>query len=145
VKLYRAYREALFRGWPIVAILNDVPDNCQALLLAALRDNDRAVLVGEPTNNDGLVRSRFELPDGKDALTLLTGRLERAVKDRGWPVRPDHAVALEKEKRAAVLKWLADKQLPELPTGTDDRPPEDPQLARALTLLRQTLKDGGKR
>jgi C-terminal peptidase prc len=145
VKEYRADREALFRGWPMVALVNDLQDNCQALLLAALRDNDRAVLVGEPTNNDGLVRSRFELPDGKDALTVLTGRLERAAKDRGWPVRPDHAVALEKEKRAAVLKWLTGKQLPELPAGTDDRAPDDPQLDRALTELHRALKDGGKR
>jgi C-terminal peptidase prc len=145
VKEYRADREALFRGWPLVALVNDIPDNCQALMLAALRDNDRAVLVGEPTNNDGLVRSRFPLSDGKSALTLLTGRLERAVKDRGWPVRPDHAVALEKEKRAAVLKWLNDKQLPELPTGADDRPPEDPQLDRAVKALREALKDGEKR
>jgi C-terminal peptidase prc len=142
VREYRADREALFRGWPLVALTSDLRDNCQAACLAALRDNDRAVLVGEPTANDGLVRSRFPLPGGKDALTLLTGRLDRAKG--GWPLRPDHAVELDKEKRAAVLKWLTDKQLTELPAGTDDHRPVDPQLDRALTVLRQALKDGGK-
>jgi hypothetical protein len=35
--------------------------------------------------------------------------------------------------------------LPEPPTGADDRPPADPQLDRALTQLRRTLKDEVKR
>ena len=113
-------------------------------LLAALQDGGRAVLVGEPTANDAMVRTLFQLPDGKSAVSILTGRLERAVKDRGWPVRPDHAVASGKDQKAAVQKWLADKQLPELPAGTDDRPPEDPQLDRALAALRESLKGGGK-
>ena len=144
VSEYRADREALFRGWPIVALTNDISDNCQALLLAALQDNNRAVLVGEPTNNDGLVRSRFQLPDGKNTITVLTGRLVRAVKDRAWPVRPNHEVALDKDQRERVRKWLFEKELPELPAGTDDEPPEDPQLERTLKELRKTLKDGVK-
>ena len=64
------------------------------------------------------------------------------MKDRGWPVRPDHAVAPGKDQQAAVRKWLHDKHLPELPPGTDDRPPEDPQLDRGLALLREALKSG---
>jgi C-terminal peptidase prc len=145
VKEYRADREALFRGLPMVALINDIPDNCQALLLAALQDNDRAVLVGDPTNNDGLVRSRFTLPDGRNTVTVLTGRLQRANKDRSWPMRPDHAVSLDKDQRERVRKWLFDKELPELPAGTDDRPPEDPQLDGARKELHKILKDGGKR
>jgi carboxyl-terminal processing protease len=86
---YRADREALFRGWPVVALLNGMNDSCQSLLLAALQDKGRATLVGEPTNNDGLVRSLFPLPGGPNAVTIVTARLERAAKDRGWPVRPD--------------------------------------------------------
>jgi carboxyl-terminal processing protease len=141
---YRADREALFRGWPLAVLTNDIQDNCQALVLAALQDCGRAALVGEPTANDAMVRSLFQLPDGKSGVSIVTGRLERAAKDRGWPVRPDHAVAASKDQRAAVQKWLADKQLPELPAGTDDRPPEDPQIDRALTVLRESLKGGGK-
>ena len=143
VKEYRADREAVFRGWPLVAVVVDLIDNGQAACLAALRDNDRVVLVGEPTRNDGIVRSRFPLPDGAGAVTLMTGRVERAGKGR-WPLRPDHAVGLDKWQRDAVRKWIFDKQLTELPAGADDRPPADPQLDRAVELLRQTLKDGGK-
>jgi carboxyl-terminal processing protease len=141
---YRADREALFRGLPVAALLNGVNDSCQSLLLAALQDNGRATLVGEPTNNDGCVRSLFPLPGSTDAVTVVTGRLERAVKDRGWPVRPDHELTLDGKQRAAVRKWLGDKMLPEPPTGADDRPPADPQLDRALTLLRGKLRGEGK-
>jgi C-terminal peptidase prc len=140
---YRADREALFRGWPLVALMNDTPDNVQAMVLAALQDNGRAMLVGEPSRNDGLVRSMVHLPDGRGAITLLTGRLERAATGRGWPVRPDAAVALDKDRRATVEKWLLDKQYAELPPGADDRPPTDPQLDRALAVLRESLKAGG--
>jgi RNA polymerase sigma factor (sigma-70 family) len=36
VTQYRADREALFRGWPLVALMNDTLDNVPALVLAAL-------------------------------------------------------------------------------------------------------------
>jgi hypothetical protein len=66
--------------------------------------------------------------------------LERAAKTRNWPVRPDRTVELTKDQRAAVQKWLLDKELPELPPGTSDRPPPDPQLAAGLAMLRDALK-----
>lgn len=142
---YRADRESLFRGWPVVALANGTKDSCQSLLLAALRDNGRAVLVGEPTANDGLVRGLFPLPGGTSAVTVVIGRLERAAPGKAWPVRPDHGVTPSKDQQAAVQKWLTDKMLPELPAGTADQPPTDPQIDHALALLRKALQDEGKR
>jgi carboxyl-terminal processing protease len=140
---YRADREALFRGWPVAVIMNGIRDNGQTALLAALQDNGRATLVGEPTQNDGLVRSMVHLPDERGAVTVVTGRLERAVMGRGWPVRPDHPVALDQDRRTRVERWLLDKQLAEVPPGADDRLPFDPQLECALAVLRVSLKAGG--
>jgi C-terminal peptidase prc len=140
---YRADREALFRGWPLAVVMNDIRDNAQAALLAALQDNGRATLVGEPTQNDGLVRSMVHLPDERGAVTVVTGRLERAATGRGWPVRPDQTVTLDKDRRTTVEKWLLDKQRAEVPPGADERPPADPQLDRALALLRESLEAGG--
>ena len=81
----------------------------------------------------------YDLPDRSAALTLLSGRLERADTARGWPVRPDRPAALTRAERTAVYQWLRDKQLPELPSGTVDRPPDDPQLTDALAVLRDAL------
>jgi C-terminal processing protease CtpA/Prc len=139
-KEYRADRECLFRDWPMVVLVNGMPDNAQGAVLAALQDRRRAPLVGEPTRSDGAIRRAFPLPAGQGVITVLTGQLERADKKRGWPVRPDRVVELSKEQSSAVERWLQSKQLPVLPPGTDDRPPEDPQLAAAVAALRERLK-----
>jgi C-terminal peptidase prc len=136
----RADRECLFRGWPLAVLVNGITDNAQGAVLAALQDNHRATLVGEPTKGDGSVRKIFHLPGGQDGLTVLTGRLERAAPGRGWPVVPDRGIDLTKEQRSAVERWLGAKQLPEPPAGTDGRPPDDPQLAAAVALLRDAVK-----
>ena len=122
--------------------MNAVPDNAQGVVLAALQDNHRATLVGEPMRCDGAVRQLFPLPDHGGSVTVLTGRLERADKARGWPVLPDRVVGLTEAQHEAIQRWLRAKDLPELPPGTDDRPPDDPQLAAALAVLRDAL--GGK-
>ncbi|MBI1914879.1 MAG: hypothetical protein HYS12_09105 [Planctomycetes bacterium] len=136
-------RTRLFRGWPLAVLVNDIDDNAQGAVLAALQDNRRAVLVGEPTKADGAIRRNFHLPDQDGIITVLTGQLERADKVRGWPVRPDRAVELTKQQRAVVEKWLMAKELPVLPRGSDDRAPEDPQLASAVAVLRDGLKGVG--
>jgi C-terminal peptidase prc len=139
---YRADRECWFRNWPIVALQNgDIIDNAQAAVLAALQDNGRAVLVGEPTRNDGYVNRLFPLPEGLGGVALRIGRMERAAKGRGWPVQPDVLVPLNKTQQEALRKWFGLKDGMRLLAGEKDRP-GDPQLAKALELLRAALKTG---
>ena len=138
-------RDPLFRDWPIAVLVNDIEDNAQGAVLAALQDNRRAVLVGEPTKADGAIRRLFQLPNKDGNITVLTGQLERVDKARGWPVRPDRLVELSKDQRTAIEKWLMTKPLPVLPPGSDDRAPADPQFDAAVTVLRDALKAGQKR
>jgi C-terminal peptidase prc len=140
VKEYRASGDCLFRGLPLAVLVNGIRDGAQGAVLGALQDTHRAVLVGEPAKGDGSVRTLFTLPDQQGGVTLLTGRLERTDPSHHWPVQPDYLVPVTDAQRAAVQKWLKDKQVPELPAGADDRPPPDPQLAKALDLLREALK-----
>ncbi len=140
VKEYRADRECVFRDWPLVVLMNDIEDRSHGAVLAALQDNHRAVLVGVPTKVDGYGDRLVDLPDGQGVLRVRSFRIERPAAERGWPVRPDHEVRLDEAQRKAVQKWLADKELPELPSGTTDEPPEDPQLAKAVALLRAALQ-----
>ncbi len=140
-KAFHADRECLFRDWPLVVLTNEIRDNAQGMLLAALQDNRRAILVGEPTRNDGSIRTLVHLPEDQGALTVVNGRLERADRECGWPVQPDHTVPLTRDQRHALAKWQHEKDLPELPPGSDDRPPDDPQLARGLEVLRAALRN----
>ena len=109
-------------------------------MAAALQDNGRATLVGEPPSANGYVTSVIGLPDRMGAIGIHTGRLERAAKSRGWPVQPDHRVPSSKQQREALANWLHYKGFPELPAGVEDKPPEDPQLRRAIELLREQMQ-----
>jgi C-terminal peptidase prc len=141
VQVCRAGRECQFRGWPMAVLINDQVDATEGAVAAALQDNGRAVLVGEPTRNGGFVNTLVLLPDGEGALSIRTGRLERTAKDRSWPVRPDQVVPLTKEQREAVGKWLTAKTRLEKPGSAADKAPADPQLDKAVELLRAALKN----
>jgi C-terminal peptidase prc len=136
-----ADRDPLFRGWPLALLINDVGDNAMGAVLAALQDNRRAILVGEPNKADGTIRRIFQLPGDGGSITVPTGQLERPDKERGWPVLPDRVIELSKDQRAAVQKWLTAKQLPASPAGRDELAPEDPQLAAAVAMLRDALSN----
>jgi carboxyl-terminal processing protease len=158
VKECRADRECLFRGWPLAVLMDEVPSGlAPQAVAAALQDNGRAVLVGKQApamDSEGHVvaspavresasadvMSLVPLPDGQGAAVLRTGQVERGVRDRGWPVRPDHVVPLKDKGREALLEWSRRQNLSESPPGKDDRPPDDPQLARAVELLQAVLE-----
>jgi len=147
VQEFTADRDCLFRDWPVVALVDGTNDRGLSVLLAALQDNGRAVLVGEPTKGDGYGISAVPLPDGQGLLTVRSFRIERPDRKRGWPVRPDHEVRLNEGQRKAVQEWIRTKELAELPPGVSDAPPEDPQLRRAVDLLERELaakKSGAK-
>jgi C-terminal peptidase prc len=146
VKELRADRECLFRQWPMAILVSGETQSASyAGLAAALQDNGRAFVVGERTGADGYVSSFVNLPDGQGAIVVHTGRLERAVKGKGWPLQPDHIVKLTKAQREALGTWIRYKDHAEPPAGVDDRPPVDPQLARAVELLQAALRSEAAR
>lgn len=144
----KAAPDCVFRDWPIAVLINGKTGRMgPSLLAAALKDNGRAILVGEAVQDDGYLNSVIPLPGGHGALRLPTARLERAVAQKpdedhpgGWSVKPDHPVGMSESEQQALAKWQSDKLLPELPPGTTDAPPTDPQLARAVELLTEALR-----
>lgn len=90
VTTYDATPEALFRGWPIVALVNQETGQTAEWLAAALQDNHRAIVVGTATQGawvargsrpdtlerEGL-RSTLRVGDGAWYLSMITARLER--------------------------------------------------------------------
>jgi carboxyl-terminal processing protease len=149
VKEYRADRDCLFRDCRLVVLVNGETRGGAEFLAAALQDNGRAAIVGEATKGDGLVYSRIPLPDDQGALRLPIGRVERPTpeKDRskpatwGWrPIWPEDHVALDAKLIPAVVDWQRAQMSPDQPADAPKSPPEDPQLAKALAVLREAIK-----
>ncbi len=149
VKEYRADRDCLFRDCRLVVLVNEQTRGAAEFIAAALQDNGRAVVVGRPTRGDGFVETMTRLPDDLGAISLRTASVERAAPPKGlakssagvWqPVEPDHLVALDPGKMPALLDWQRAQLSPEPSADAPKVPPDDPQLAKALELLREAVK-----
>jgi C-terminal peptidase prc len=135
VKEYKADRDCLFRDVPMVVLVGEHTGSMGAIVAAALQDRGRAIVAGDVPKAELTVTSLVHLPEERGGLLLRTGRVERieppaserqrwaAAENRLWP---DHLVAVE--------EWRAQQQSPE--PKADTTPPSDPQLAKAIELLR---------
>lgn len=94
---YQADPDALFRGWPIVVLVDQTTSGAAEWVAAALQDNHRAVVVGRPTRGspeafsggdraregafprryEGVVTSTIPVGDGRWSISMVTGYLER--------------------------------------------------------------------
>jgi carboxyl-terminal processing protease len=151
VKEYKADRDCLFRDWPLAVLVNEYTGGMAQAVAAALQDNGRAVVVGQPTRGEVYVTTVVRLPDGPGGVMLRTGRFERVGKapkaapmddmEESAPpstrIRPDHEVAIDKKQLGAIMEWQAAQESPE--PKADLKPPADPQFAKALALLREAL------
>jgi C-terminal peptidase prc len=138
VKEYKADRDCLFRDWPVVVLVNSGTVESAALIAGALQDRGRAVLVGTPSGAGATVRSLELLPDGMGGVNLPTGIVERLKPGTKPELAPDHVVPMDTKHWQQLLIWHSSQESPEPPAA---KAPEDPQLAKALDLLRDALKE----
>jgi C-terminal peptidase prc len=153
VQEYKADRDCLFRGMPMAVLTGTYTRGMAAAIAGALQDNGRAVLVGQPAGGNVFVRTLVPLPDRQGGLLVRTGRVERAGKaarsspePRDLPpqdgaVRPDHEVGMDHAQLEAILEWRHAQDSPE--PRADLKPPADPQLAKAVSVLREILAKQG--
>jgi carboxyl-terminal processing protease len=144
-KEYKADRDCLFRDLPMAVLVGPHTQGMAEVLAAALQDRERAIVVGEVTRGELVERSLVPLPEGRGALLLRTGKVERIARtDKAAQERqdndriiPDHAVAMERKESEAIMTWKHEQDSPE--PKADAKPPADTQLSKAVTLLREAL------
>jgi carboxyl-terminal processing protease len=97
----RAHRGGSLSRLPVVVLVNEYSASSAELVTGALKDNDRATVVGAPTFGKGSVQTIFELPGGA-GIRLTTMRYYtpagRAIQVAG--VRPDVLIEYDQPPEA---------------------------------------------
>jgi carboxyl-terminal processing protease len=121
--------EPRFADVPMSVLVNEGSASSSEILAGALRDNDRATVLGETTFGTGTVLSEFELSDGS---SILLGIAE-------W-LTPEGDFIRESGIEPEIEVPLKEDDEPVAPTDLDDLTREeaferDPQLKRAFEEL----------
>ena len=138
--------------FPLAVLVNRGSASASEIVAAALKENGRAVLVGEPTYGKGSVQELFdlELPDGRAAAAKLTvayfyspsGRaISRRRNGTGRGLAPDYTVEMDPETRKRYSRALHNEWIL-ANTGRAPGPwleEVDPQLGKAIELLLSRL------
>lgn len=113
-KNWHAVREGTYPRVQMVVLVNGSTASAAEIVAGALRDHERAVVIGEQTYGKGSVQEVIELARHRGAIKLTTGyyylpsgrRIHRRSSARGsgaWGVAPDIEVTLDDDQRA---RWL---------------------------------------
>lgn len=148
---YDAKADGTLPSFPMVVLVNRLTASAAEIIAACLQDHGRAVVVGERTFGQGVVRSIIELKGGVGALKLPVAAYVRpngknmnrypgSAETDDWGVRPDigYEAAMtddelkEYQKYLHALETLSNSQ-------TVDQFPDRP-LQKAIACLRAQLE-----
>ena len=118
------YSDREYVDIPIAVLVNADSYSAAEFFAAALREYDRAVVVGEQTSGKGHFQYTYELNDGS-AVGLSVGKYytPKGVSLEGVGITPDVEVAVDEETYIAIYYGQLE-------------PAEDPQLQAALDALK---------
>jgi carboxyl-terminal processing protease len=163
----RARKPGTLKGFPIVVLMNEFSASASEIVAAALRDNDRARLVGQKSYGKGSVQTILEVQirkGVKGALKLTTAKYftPAGISIHGTGIQPDLKIKMSIEQLRAVEErqqsdWILRNQPGRLPVEpgaetpkTDpvksgeaqDEPVSDTQVDKAIEYLQLVLTDG---
>ncbi|MBX3052265.1 MAG: S41 family peptidase [Caldilineaceae bacterium] len=124
------------RGWgygrelPVVVLINEGTASAGEIIAGALKENERATLVGETTFGTGTVLNQFNLSDGSAILLGVTNWLTpKGNLIKGQGIAPDVTVELPVGVVQLNARRLSEVE-PGALSGIEDR-----QLREAINLL----------
>jgi carboxyl-terminal processing protease len=142
-----AHKGGLAINVPITVLVDQGTASAAEILAAALRDNGRAKLVGEPTYGKGTVQTFYDLADGA-GLKLTTARYYtpkgNSLESKG--LVPDVKVSSFTPEEIVVGGKGGNDSGSGAGPGVDATIDEsdDPQLAAAVKIAKQAVRNGSK-
>jgi carboxyl-terminal processing protease len=126
-------------NFPMVLLINSGSASGAEIVAGALKDLNRAILVGETTFGKGSVQSVIQLPDGS-ALRLTTAKYftpgKQVIHEKG--VTPNIKASLSPDQERALLLKRRDAPLsPDEQKFVNEQ--KDPQLDRAVDALKSVM------
>ena len=142
---YRTKNEAIKIDLPMVVLVNGFSASGSECIAGALHCHDRAVLVGEKTFGKGSAQHAFTCSDGSGMkLTTALYHLPDGSNVDGNGLEPDHRVIWEDEPETLrffqqAVSGRLDPEEFRKRFGFDPLP--DPQLSKALEVLRRSIQE----
>lgn len=99
-------------GMPIAVLVDNSSASASEVLTGALKDFEKAKIVGEKTFGKGIVQTMFNLSDGS-GLTVTTSKYysPNGTCIHGIGIEPDVVVEMDSEKQISELTYDEDIQL----------------------------------
>jgi carboxyl-terminal processing protease len=125
--LYTARRGEIAPGIPIVMLVNRFSASGAEIMAAAMRDHERAVLVGEHTFGKASVQTVLNNPFDESAVKLTIARYytPNGLLIEGEGVKPDVELALSDEETEKLLTHLARKTNFPPPADGEEASPDE--------------------
>ena len=111
---FYAKRGDILKGAPIVVLINENSASAAEILAGALKDNNRAKVVGSQSFGKGSVQSLIPLGDGNTALKLTTAKYFTPSGESidGVGIKPDVTInqtTLPQNNKAVIIKNKQEK------------------------------------
>ena len=125
---------------PIVVLVNENSASASEIFSGALKDNQRAKIVGSRTFGKGLVQGINKLDDGSGVNVTIAKYLTPAKVDiNQLGIKPDIEVKLTiDDYKASKGPWFSDPN--NLPSKRKPEDGKDAQLAKGIEVLKEMIK-----
>jgi carboxyl-terminal processing protease len=108
----------ILNGAPIVVLINEQSASAAEILAGALKDNERALIIGKQSYGKGSVQSLIPLGNGATALKLTTARYftPSGHSIEGVGIKPDVQMSAENLSNLNKIAIMADEQTTNIAT-----------------------------
>ena len=125
---------------PIVILVNENSASASEIFSGALKDNQRAKIVGSKTFGKGLVQGINKLDDGSGVNVTIAKYLTPAKVDiNQLGIKPDYEVKLTiDDYKASKGPWFSDPN--QLPSRRNPEDGKDLQLVKGIEIIKEMIK-----